>query len=77
MNSGHDGVEAFAESACIQAAESRFDVSGTRAYRFDQNSSGYIVRLSATLDKGGPAKITCLTNKQGGVREVRISEQQS
>jgi hypothetical protein len=67
-------VVAFARAACIDEIEARFDVSNVSAYDVTRNSSGFVVRASVTLKKGAAAKVVCLTNPHGGVRNVSIDE---
>jgi hypothetical protein len=71
---GGGEVEAFARKACIDEIGARFDTKTVRAYEVTENNSGYVVRASATLAKGPTAKVVCLTNSNGGVREVMIDE---
>ena len=68
------GLKAFAESACVDEIGSRYKVSTVRVYELRENSNGFTVRASATLARGAPVKIVCLTNPHGGVREVTIDE---
>ena len=67
-----DGVEGFAKSACLDATNSRFDVTKTRVYDLAANANGYVVRLSVTLANGEPARVLCLTTPHGGVRDITI-----
>jgi hypothetical protein len=67
-------VTSFAASACVDAARSRYDLSDARHYKTSQNSSGFVVRVSATTSRGKPAKIICLVNTHGGVNEISIDE---
>lgn len=69
-----DDMQSFAESACIGAIFERYDVSRVNPYSFDKNSNGYVVRATATLNKGGNAKVSCLTGVHGGVRDIVITE---
>lgn len=72
--SQNGGLKAFAESACKDEIESRFNVSTVRVYDLRENTNGYSVRASATLARGARVKIVCLTNPHGGIREVTIDE---
>lgn len=67
-----DDVEAFAQSACIDATEGGFDVTKTRVYDTAKNANGYVIRISVTLANGEPAKVICLTTPQGRVRDITI-----
>ena len=49
-------------------------VSRVSVYDLEANSNGYTVRASATLTRGTPVKIVCLTNYQGGIRDVTVDE---
>ncbi len=74
FNRLNDDVQDFAESSCIDEIRQRFEVSRVSTYSVEKNSSGYVVRATVTLNKGGNAKVTCLTNTHGGVRDVSINE---
>ena len=69
-----DEITDFAERACIDEINSRFDVSRVRVYSINKNRNGYVVRATLTLVKGNTAKVYCLTNSHGGVKEVTIEE---
>lgn len=69
-----DEIEDFAEKACITEIDHRFDVSTINAYAVNKNSNGYVVRLTVTLAKGGTAKVNCLTNAHGGVKDITVEE---
>ena len=71
---GADDALRYAESSCVDAIRSRFDVSNVRPNSVRPNESGYVVRASMTLSRGGVAKVTCLTNKNGAVRDVFVEE---
>ena len=64
----------FVESACATGTDSKYHVSNTRAYETKENSSGYVVRLTTTLPRGGSAKVTCLANEHGRVTNITINE---
>ncbi len=74
MESQDDDVREFAEKACIDEIEDRFDTSTVRVYAVNDNNNGYVVRATATLARGNTAKVYCLTNTHGGVEEVTIEE---
>jgi hypothetical protein len=69
-----DNVKDFAEEACVIEIEQRFSVSRVNVYAINENSNGYTVRASVTLTKGGNAKVNCLTNPHGGVKDITIEE---
>ncbi len=69
-----DGVRDFAEKACIDEINIRFDTSMVRVYAINANSNGYIVRATVTLVKGSTAKVYCLTNTHGGVKVIAIQD---
>ena len=68
------GNSAYAEQACADAIGGRFDASPVNVYAVSKSDKGYVVRASITLPNGNPAKVYCLTNKFGGVEEIRINE---
>ena len=69
-----DDVRGYAEKACIDAIEDRFDTSTVRVYTVNESNNGYVVRATATLARGNTAKVYCLTNTHGGVEEITIEE---
>ena len=69
-----DDKAEFAESACRDAARARYDVSTVRVYDVSKTNNGYVVRITVTLARGTPAKVVCLTNSNGGVRDISIDE---
>lgn len=73
VSTGSD-AEAFAEAACRQAVNARESFSRARVLRVSENPDGYTVRLTATLARGAPAKVVCLANANGGVREIYTEE---
>ena len=70
----HDDVSDFAEKACVNEIGDRFDASTVRAYAVNENNNGYVVRASVTLARGTIAKVYCLTNAHGRVKEITIEE---
>jgi hypothetical protein len=64
----------FAEKACTDEFSSRFNASDVRIYAVSETNDGYVVRASITLGRGNIAKVVCLTNTHGSVREVTIEE---
>ena len=69
-----DGSIRFAEKACADEFRSRFNASNIRIYAVAETNDGYVVRASITLDRGTIAKVICLTNTHGSVRELTIEE---
>jgi len=69
-----DDVSNFAEKACIDEIRDRFDVSTVRTYAVNETNNGYVVRASVTLARGTTAKVNCLTNAHGGVKDIMIEE---
>ena len=69
-----DDVREFAEQACITEIGHRYNVSTARVYAVNENSNGYTVRVTVTLAKGNTAKVNCLTNTHGGVKDITIEE---
>lgn len=69
-----DDVAAFAERDCEAQIKQRFRVSRVTLLGTEKNSKGYVIRATVTLDKGGKAKVTCVTNAHGGVRDIAIEE---
>jgi hypothetical protein len=64
----------FAEKACGDEISSRFNASNLRIYAVKENNEGYVVRASISLDNGNTAKVVCLTNTHGSIRDVTIEE---
>ena len=69
-----DDARGFAEKACIDEIEGRFDTSTVRIYAVNETNNGYVVRATVTLARGTAAKVYCLTNTHGGVEEIMIEE---
>jgi len=69
-----DDVREFSERACITEIGHRYNVSTARVYAVNENSNGYTVRVTVTLAKGNTAKVICLTNTHGGVKDITIEE---
>ena len=69
-----DDVSDFAEKTCVDEIRARYDASTVRAYSVKETNNGYIVRASITLPRGTTAKVYCLTNTHGGVKEITIEE---
>jgi hypothetical protein len=74
LETENDDIGDFAERDCIDEIRSRYDVSRISVYELSKRDDGYAVRASVTLARGPVAKATCLTNRQGGVREVVLDE---
>ncbi len=70
----NDDNSAYAERTCADAIGDRFDTPSVNVYAVSKSDKGYVVRASITLPNGNPAKVYCLTNKFGGVEEIRINE---
>ena len=66
------GSTAHAESACLDAINSRFDMTRVSISRVTENSNGYTVRASGALRNGTSARVVCLTSPNGTVRDVSI-----
>lgn len=64
----------FAERSCADEINSRFDGTSIRIYSVNETNDGFVVRASITLAKGNTAKVVCLTNTHGSVRDVTIEE---
>jgi hypothetical protein len=67
-------VTSYAKTACVDEIGNRLDVSNIRPYEVRESHDGYVVRASVTLAKGKPAKVICLTNSHGGVKDISITE---
>ncbi len=65
---------AYAESACVDEINASFAVNVVNVYAVEKTARGFVVRASATLPKGTPAKIYCVTNEFGRVEDVRLLE---
>jgi len=69
-----DDLSEFAEQACIDGIRGRYDTTTMRVYSVKESNNGYVVRASVTLAKGNVAKVYCLTNEHGGIRDIAIEE---
>jgi hypothetical protein len=50
METQDDDVRGFAEKACIDEIEDRFDTSTVRIYAVNETNNGYVVRATATME---------------------------
>ena len=64
----------FAERNCGDEMRSRFDATAVNIYSIKENSNGFVVRASITLARGNTAKVICLTNSHGAVRDISVDE---
>lgn len=69
-----DDSAEFAEKACRDETAARFNVSTVRVYDVSKTNNGYTVRITVTLTRGTPAKVVCLTNANGGVRDILLDQ---
>lgn len=69
-----DEIGQFAEKACVDQMVGRYDAVSAKVYSVKKNESGYVVRASLAFAKGTPARVYCLTNNQGGVKELILQE---
>ncbi len=69
-----DENSANAEHACANEIRDRLDVPSVTVYAINETDNDYVVRASATLARGTPVKVYCLTNQYGGVEEIRVKE---
>ena len=67
-------VTAFARSACLDEATRRYELASARVYEVTESTRGYVVRISATLARGKPVKVSCLTSMNGGVIDIDVDE---
>lgn len=70
---GND-VQDFAEKTCVDAIKQRIDASRVSIYAVNENDTGFVVRTTVALNKGGNAKVVCLTNTHGGIMDIAIEE---
>ena len=73
-SSGGDDRSADAERSCVDEIRIRFDTTTVRANSVRVNAGGFVVRATMTLARGNVAKVTCLTNEHGRVRDVMVDE---
>ncbi len=74
-NASQDGdTIAFARKACLDEIRGRYNVSSARVYDVEKNNNGYVVHATVTLPRGHAAKVLCLANPNGGVRDITIDE---
>lgn len=69
-----DDVKEFAEKTCVDEIKQRIDASRVSTYAVNESNTGYVVRTTVALAKGGNAKVICLTNRHGGIRDISIEE---
>jgi len=69
-----NGVQDFAEKTCVDEIAQRIDTSRVSTYAIDESNTGYVVHTTVALAKGGNAKVTCVTNRHGGIKDIAIEE---
>jgi hypothetical protein len=73
-STGSSEAMAYAEESCVSEIRGRFDTTTVRSNSVKKNANGYVVKGSMTLARGNVAKVTCLTNEHGRVRDVSVDE---
>lgn len=74
IKSEDDETGDSAKKSCVDEIGDRYDASRVRAYEVNENINGYVVRATVTMAKGTTAKVNCLTNAHGRVKEIMIEE---
>ena len=69
-----NGVQDFAEQSCIDEIKTRINASRISVYAVSENNTGFVVRTTVALAKDRTAKVTCLTNRHGGIKDIEIEE---
>jgi len=69
-----DETSEIAKRNCVQAIDDRFSAQSVSAYAVEKKAEGYVVRATTMLGDGNSAKVYCLSNKHGGVEDIRIVE---
>ena len=69
-----DDNSTYAERSCVDEIRSRYDTTRVTTNSVKPTNGGYVVKSSITLARGNTAKVTCLTNEYGRVRDVIIDE---
>jgi hypothetical protein len=69
-----DEIGQFAEKACVDQMIGRYNAKAAKVYSVKKNESGYVVRASLTFANGTPARVYCLANNQGGVKELILEQ---
>ena len=62
----------YAERECIDAINSRYDVTGVNVFEVAENPKGFVVRASGARQDGTRVRIICLTNSNGSVRDITL-----
>ena len=71
---GGSGAESAAEANCLRDVRSRLHAQSARVNSVNANQKGFVVRASATDDRGRSSRVRCLTNDQGWVEDIQIIE---
>ncbi len=69
-----DQIATFAGESCLDATRSKYDTSRANVHSTRKSENGYVVKIAVTLSRGATARVSCVTNAQGGVRFVTIEE---
>jgi len=72
--SDDDDAMVYAEISCVDEIRSRYATTTVSSHSVRETNNGYVVRGSMTLARGGTAKVTCLTNENGRVRDIMVEE---
>ena len=64
----------YAERSCVDAIRNRFDATAVSSNSVRENADGFVIRATITLERGGTARVTCLTNQRGSVTDVSVYE---
>lgn len=73
-SAGSDDAGAMAEANCLRDVRNRLNAQSVRVNAVNANRRGYVVRASATDDRGESARVRCLTNDQGWVEDIEVIE---
>ena len=63
-----------ARTTCAREIRHKFGGESVRVTSVKPNSSGYIVRASITVRPGTIARVYCLTNESGWVKDIQLVE---
>jgi hypothetical protein len=73
-DAGSSEAMGYAETSCVDEIRSRFDTTTVKANSVRENANGFVVRATMTLARGNIARVTCLTNENGSVKDVVVDE---
>lgn len=62
----------YAERECVDAIDSRYELTGVNVFDVTENRHGFVVRATGAREDGTRVRIVCLTSSNGRVRDITV-----